>query len=415
MINRLLSLIGLKRIDDSHALAKMITAGYETDTGVSVTTKTALENPAVYTCVRILTNSVGMLPVAAYEKLNNARNEISNFRIHRLVSISPNEYQTAQEFWEMCVMHLALRGNFYAWKNVVNGELRELLPLNPAGVTPKWTDDRQIVYEVDFENGATNVYRTDEVFHVKLPSYDGLTGLSPIGWQRETIGLSIALQKHGARVFKNGTRLSGVLHTPEVIGDEGYKRIKESWDETYAGVENANKVAILEHGLQFQGLSMSNEDAQFLESRKYTATEIYGIYGVPPHLAGNLDRATFSNIEHQGQEFVVYALMPYLTRIESRVRFSLIEKKHQAKRYIKFNVGALVRGDMKARGEFYTRMIQNGAMSPNEIRALEEMNPRDGGDIYLTPINMAIDGKPVGDNAGEKGNDDTNQRLTAEG
>lgn len=408
MINRLLSLIGLKRIDDSHVLAKMIAAGYETDTGIQVTTKTALENPAVFTCIRILTNSVGMLPVTAYEKQNGARIEIPDTTIHRLVSIAPNEYQTSQEFWEMCVMHLALRGNFYAWKNVVSGELRELLPLNPSGVTPKWTADRQIVYEVKFENGTTNVLRASEVFHVKLPSYDGLTGLSPIGWQRETIGLSIALQKHGARVFKNGTRLSGVVYTPDELSDEAYKRIKESWDETYSGVENANKVAILEQGLKFQGLSMNNEDAQFLESRKLSSTEIYGIYGVPPHLAGNLDRATFSNIEHQGQEFVIYALMSYLTRIESRVRFSLIEKQHQAKRYIKFNVGGLVRGDMKARGEYYTRMIQNGAMSPNEIRALEEMNPREGGDIYLTPINMAIDGKPVSDNAGDKGNDDTN-------
>jgi HK97 family phage portal protein len=217
--------------------------------------------------------------------------------------------------------------------------------------------------------------------------------LSPVKQAKETLGLAMATEEHGARLFSNGAKPGGVLSTDQVLKDDSFDRIKASWDSAHSGVSNAHKVAILEGGLKWTQVGMSSEDSQFLETRNFQRSEIAGIYRVPPHMIGDLEHATFSNIEHLSLHFVANSLMPLLTRIEQRINFSLLSFKEQSKYYAKFTVNSLLRGDMASRAEFYTRMVQNGAMSPNEIRALEDMNPRTGGDIYLTPLNMAINGK----------------------
>lgn len=380
-------------IDSSQKLAEYLGAGYSSHSGVSVTPKNALKLSAVYSCIRVLAESTGMLPLRLYKREGESAHKAADHGLYRLLHVAPNDYMTAQEFKEMCVAHLMLRGNFYAWKNVVNGQVRELLPLQPDAVTVKQRENYDVVYTVRFLNGKESVLTSDDIFHVKLFSVDGLTGLSPVQQARETIGLAMATEEHGARLFSNGAKPGGVLSTDQVLKDESFDRIKASWNSAHEGVSNAHKVAILEGGLKWTQVGMSSEDSQFLQTRNFQRSEIAGIYRVPPHMIGDLKDATFSNIEQQSLDFVTNSLMPLLTRIEQRVNFSLLGFKEQSKYYAKFTVNSLLRGDMSSRSEFYTKMVQNGAMSPNEIRALEDMNPRTGGDIYLTPLNMAINGK----------------------
>jgi HK97 family phage portal protein len=211
----------------------------------------------------------------------------------------------------------------------------------------------------------------------------------------ESIGSSIAAEQHGAKLFANYAIPGGVLSTPQVLKKDSHQRIKDSWNEIHQGVENAHKVAILEAGVQWTKTGLTAEEAQFLETRKYSRSELAGIFRVPPHKIGDLDRSTNNNIEHQELEFYQDGILPYLTRIESRIRFSLLRPSDRSKFFAKFTVNGLLRADMAGRGQWYDSMVRNGAISPNEIRENEDMNPREGGDIYLTPSNMNVNGQPA--------------------
>ncbi|MCX4025114.1 phage portal protein [Spartinivicinus marinus] len=378
---------------DSHGLLQALGVGYETDTNITVTPESAMRCCTVFSCIRVLAESVGQLPLNYFVQQGEKRVKATGNRLYHLLKLSPNSYMTSQELWELCITHLCLRGNFYAYKNTVKGELRELLPLNPDNVEPKLLDDYTLVYDVTFANGSRDILTADQVFHVKGFSVDGIKGVSPISYARNAIGLGLATEKHGAKLFSNGARPGGILSTDQTLNDDVVKRVKQSWDDQYQGLDNAHKVAILEAGLKWVSVGMTSDDAQFLETRKYQRSEICGLFRVPPHMVGDLEKATFSNIEHQAQEFVVNALVPYLTRIEQRIQVSLIPEAKRASHFAKFNVNSLLRGDMKSRAEFYTKLQQTGSLSPNEIRALEDLDPRDGGDIYLTPMNMLINGK----------------------
>lgn len=384
-------------IDTPEKLLALLQGG-AAGAGVSVNTTRAMQYAAYASCVRVIAESVGMLPLFLYKQNGEQRVKARDHKLYRILNVKPNDYMTARQFWTMAGAHLAARGNFYALKNIVNGQVAELLPLPLGSVTPKLREDWTKVYQVTL-NGKPAVLSDREVMHIHVFSLDGISGLDPISYMRETLGEGIASDQQAGKQFANGAKLSGVLSTDGVLSDEAYKRIRESWDATYSGAVNAYKVAILEGGLKFSPITMTNEQAQFLELRKYKRSEIAGLFRVPPHKIGDLDRATFSNIEHQAQEFVTDCLMPYLTGIEAAVQVSLLPEREQDDHFVKFNVNALLRGDMAARAKFYHSLIQDGAISPNEIRELEDWNPREGGDIYLTPLNMAINGKPIdGDN-----------------
>lgn len=380
-------------IDSSDKLAALL-GGSASGSGVTVNATNAMRYSAFASCVRVIGESVGMLPLFLYRKKGRSREKDSSHSLYSILNVAPNSYMTAREFWTMAGVHLAARGRFYAWKNVVRGELRELLPLHPDSVTPKLREDWTLVYQVNFPNGRVAVLDQDEIFHVRVFSMDGINGLDPISYMRESLGEGIAGVAQGGSSFRNGSRLSGVLSTDGTLKDDAYERIRKSWNETYSGAENAFKVAILEAGLKFAPVSMTNEQAQFVASRKLTRSEMAGQFRMPPHKIGDLEHATFSNIEHQAQEFITDCLMPYLTAIEARVQVSLVPKNQQGDRFAKFNVNALLRGDMASRAAYWHTLIQDGAISPNEIREFEDWNPREGGDIYLTPMNMLIDGKP---------------------
>ena len=359
--------------------------------GVNVTPERAMLYAAVFACVKVLAESVGQLPLHLYERRGD-REKVKAIEhpLHRLLRLAPNSFQTAQEWSEWVVACLALRGNAYCQINRVRGRVFELVPIQPAAVTPKLVGG-EVVYSISTSSGPETL-PAREVLHLKLFPLDGLSGASPVQYAREAIGLGIATEEHGAGLFSRGASPGGVLESPKTLTKEAVERLRASWADRHGGSANSHRVAVLEDGLQWKAVTMPSKDAQFLETRKYQRSEIAGVFRVPPHMIGDLERATFSNIEHQSLDFVVHGLMPYLTRIEQRIALQLLTEEEQRTYFPKFNVAGLLRGDMQARSEFYTNMVSIGAMSPNEVRELEDLNQRDGGDIWLTPSNMLIDG-----------------------
>ncbi|EMM8062257.1 phage portal protein [Morganella morganii] len=372
----------------SSELSEMIGLTYDTYTGRRVSPQLAMQLTAVFSCVRVLAESVGMLPCSLYEQLDRGNRRAVRERLNKLLSTKPNNYMTPQEFWELLIACLCLRGNFYAYKVKALGEVVELLPLEPSSVTPKLNSKWEPEYQVTFPDGKRDTLTQDDIWHVRIFTLDGLTGLSPIAYAKQAVGLGLATEEHGSRLFGNGAVTSGVLQTDQYLKDDAYERLKTDFENRHQGLANAHKPMILEMGLKWQQISMTSEDAQFLETRKFQLEEICRIFRVPLHMIQNTDRATFNNIENLGIGFINYSLVPYLTRIEQRINVGLVKPSKQGVFYAKFNTGALLRGDMKSRFDAYATGINWGIYSPNECRELEELNPRDGGDIWLTPMNM---------------------------
>jgi HK97 family phage portal protein len=346
----------------------------------------------VYACIKVLAESVGMLPIDI--NLNNGGDRTPvDSGAQRVIAIQPNQFQTAQEYWEMVIHHLCVAGNHYSIKNVVRGELRELLPLDPFGVKVDVKSYSEVVYEVNELDSSGNksqkTYSSDQIFHVPLMSMDGFVGLSPITQAQSTFESSKLMETFWAKLFKNLVRPSGILSTDGSLTQPQLDMVKSQWDQ-YKGAENVGATPVLQGGLKWIQTQLSSVDAQFIEGKKLTRAQICGIFRVPPHMVGDLEHATFSNIESQGIQFVQYSLAPYLTRIENRVAMSLLKQPARGTLSMKFNTNALMRGDSKARSEFYTKMWNVGAYNSNEIRALEDQPPRaDGqGDVYMSPANM---------------------------
>ncbi|WP_313317830.1 phage portal protein [Pseudomonas sp.] len=374
-------------IDTSEKLAQALGAGYETASGQRVTTTTALQQLVVFNCVRVLSESIGMLPCRLMKQTENVRLPATGHRLYPLLSMAPNGYMTAQEFWEMLVACLCLRGNFYAYKVEALGNVVELLPLNPDIVQPKLNDDWTVEYKVDFKTGQKTLSQK-EIWHVRLFTLDGLHGLNPIAYARQTLGLGQAMDAHAGKLFTNGAVTSGVLRTEQTLTDDAFARLKEEFQGEHMGVANAYKPMILEMGLDWKPISLNAQDTQFIESKRMTEAQICGLFRVPPHLVANMDKMTLNNVEQMGMNFVNYSLVPIITRIEHRVQVGLLNAKDRLTHYAKFNAGALMRGDLKGRYEAYAKGIQWSILCPNECRDLEDMNPREGGDVYLTPLNM---------------------------
>ncbi|TKI02673.1 phage portal protein [Martelella alba] len=369
-------------------LAEISGLSYDTYTGKRVSSQKAMRLTAVFGCIRVLAESIGMLPCNIYKTTDKGKEKAVSERLYKLLSLKPNDYMTPQEFWELLVTCLCLRGNFYAYKVKALGEVVELLPLDPGCVQPKLNSQWQPVYQVTFPDGSTDVLGQDDIWHVRILTLDGLVGLNPIAYAREAISLGLATEEHGSRLFSNGAVTSGVLQTEQTLTDEAYARLRKDFEERHTGLGNAHRPMILEMGLEWKAMGLNAEDSQFLETRKFQLEEICRIYRVPMHMVQNTDRATFSNIESLGIGFINYSLVPYLTRIEQRINIGLIQESKQGTYYAKFNTGALLRGDMKSRFDSYATAINWGMYSPNDCLELEDRNPRPGGDVYLTPMNM---------------------------
>jgi HK97 family phage portal protein len=374
-----------------------------TAAGISVTPDKAMRLSAVFACVRILSSAMASLPLNIYQKTAEGRESAINSPYQALLHDRPNRWQTSFEYREMRAGHVLLRGNAYS--QIVyrgDGSVAELIPLHPDKVRPFWTPGGGIAYEYQPEDGPKTILLQNEISHLRGFSSDGLKGLSPIEYMRETVGLTMAAEEFGARYFGNGTVAGGVLEHPQALGDVAYDRLKRDLSAQQGGIGNAHKPMILEEGMKWQALSVPPDQAQFLETRKFQVSEIARIFGVPPHMIGDVEKSTSwgTGIEQQGIGFVVYSLRPWLVRDEQTIKRDLLNTRTTRQLYAEYNVEGLMRGDSAGRAAFYKEMWGIGAYSINDIRAKENDNPIDGGDAHYVPMNyMDIDAAPQDPNA----------------
>ena len=380
-----------------HSLAAIFGLNSNTYAGPAVTESSALTFSAVYGCVRILSESVAMLPLLTYRKLaNGGKEKATDVALYNLLHRAPNPEMTSFEFRETLISHVALWGNGYAeieWSG--SGRPLALWPLNPARMQ---VERRQgnLVYLYELPGGQTATLPSWRVHHVRGLSSNGVVGYSPIRLAMQSIGVGLALEEYGARFFGNGARPGGVLKHPGVLSDGAYKRLKESWSAENEGLSNAHRLKILEEGLDYEAIGIPPNEAQFLESKQFQINEIARWFRVPPHMLADLTRATFSNIEEQGLEFVIYTLGPWLTRHEQAIERDLLTEAERQTLFVEYLVNGLLRGNITSRFQAYQLALQGGWLNPNEVRSLENMNPYDGGDTYLQPLNMAPAGQMRG-------------------
>ena len=319
----------------------------------------------------------------------------------------------------MLMAHVVLRGNGYAEIIPSAGNpVAELIPLHPDRVRPFWAPDMTVAYEYQPLDGPSRIILGSEMFHVRGLGVDGLSGLNPIRLHRETIGEDFAAQEYSARFWANDATPSGVLKIPGTLDDEAGQRLRKSWERQQTGV-NRHRPALLEDGLEYEAIGLTREDAQYVESRKFNGVQIARMFRIQPHMIGILDRATFSNIEAQGIEFVVYTMGPWLRRWEQATRRDLFTVASRRTHFSEFLVDGLLRGDRKARGEFYKSGIINGWLTRNEVRRRENLNPIKGLDEPLVPVNMTLSdalAKMVEDKIDDDAGDDTSpQRSNGKG
>ncbi len=366
--------------------------------GKRVNERTAMQMTAVYSCVRILSEAVAGLPLHLYRYTESGGKEKAvDLQLYRLLHDQPNPEQTSFIFRETLMTHLLLWGNAYA-QIIRNGrgEVVALYPLMPDRMTVDRDENGHLYYEYlvsqdeahAFKEGTVQLSPRD-VLHIPGLGFDGLVGYSPIAMAKNAIGMAIACEEYGAKFFANGAQPSGVLEHPGTLKDPA--KIRESWNSTFGGSQNANKVAVLEEGMKYSPISIAPEQAQFLETRKFQIDEIARIFRVPPHMVGDLDKSSFSNIEQQSLEFVTYTLDPWICRWEQSIVKSLLSDEEKKTLFVKFNVDGLLRGDYQSRMQGYAVARQNGWMSANDIRELENLDripESEGGDLYLINGNM---------------------------
>ena len=368
----------------------------------------ALRFAAVYACVRVLSESIAQLPLKMYKRNKDGRSPASDHILAGLLHDAPNECMSAFNFWEGMMASLVLWGNAYALRDQDGaGRPTALWLLDPSKVVPRKMPGGSVVYDVYSELG-NKTYMREEVFHVPGLGFDGIKGRSVVRMAHESISQGMAASEYAGRFFENDATPRGVLETDSVFKDATVvDRLRKSWNDIYQGAENAHKVAILEQGLKFKPLTVNPEDAQLLETRKFNRSEVAGVFRVPLHMIGDLEKATFSNIEHQSIEFVKFSLSPWMKRIEQSINLQLLIPSERKRYFAEFVADGMLRGDVKSRYESYEVGIRSGWLSINEVRGMENLAPLDkGGDehwlqMQMQPISKAIEK--------EGGNDEGNQ------
>ena len=365
--------------------------------GKRVNERSAMQMTAVYSCVRILSEAVASLPLHVYKYTETGTAKATEHPLYTILHDEPNPEMTSFVFRETLMTHLLLWGNAYA--QVIRngrGDVIGLYPLMPDRMTVDRDDKGRLYYEymVSGDDAPINKKSTvrlspSDVLHIPGLGFDGLVGYSPIAMAKNAIGLAIATEEYGSKFFANGAAPSGVLEHPGTLKDPA--RIRESWQQTFGGSANSNKIAVLEEGMKYTPISISPEQAQFLETRKFQINEIARIFRVPPHMVGDLEKSSFSNIEQQSLEFVKYTLDPWVSRWEQSIARALFSADEKKRYYVKFNLDGLLRGDYQSRMNGYAIGRQNGWMSANDIRELENLDripEEEGGDLYLINGNM---------------------------
>ena len=357
--------------------------------GMRVSADSAMRLAAVYACVRILSETMASLPLVVYRaRADGGKDRVTDHWLYRLLGKKPNRYQNPFEWREMLQGHLALRGNAFC-QILANGrgEITELIPVHPDRVRMELLAEGDYRYRIQNQTGHELVLPRGEVWHLRGLSSDGLLGLSPIELSRESLGMALAAQDYGARFFNNDAKpTGGWIEFPGNFKDNEAKRVfRESYQAAQSGA-NRGKVLVLENGMKFHEVGVTNKDAQFLELRKFQITDIARLFRVPPHMIADLDRATFSNIEQQSLEFVMHTMTPWAERWEASIEADLMLDGDQLE--IEFDFANLMRGDAASRSAYYQSGIQNGWLTRNEARIAENLNPIKGLDQPLRPLNM---------------------------
>lgn len=368
-----------------------------TSAGVSVTPISAMQHTAVWGCINILSQSIAVLPLSLYKRETKNKRLVSskayNHPLFSLLHDEPNSDMTSFSWRVSAMVHLGVRGNHYSQIIRNNGgKVVGIYPLIPENMKIVRLGSGVLAYLYTSSQYGEVPLSSDEVLHFKGMTLDGIVGMNPIEHNRNTIGLSMAMEEFGGTYFKNGANGGGVLQTDKSLSQDAFDRLKSDWGSKYAGLVNANKPIILEEGLKWEKLAISNEDSQFLQSRKFQKSDIASIYRIPPHMVNEMDKATFGNIEHQSMQFVIDAIMPWVVSMEQEMNRKLLSKSEKANHYIKFNLAALLRGDTTTRYTAYGAGIKDGWMTRNEAREMEDMNPLDGLDDPLYPLNMTKEG-----------------------
>lgn len=361
----------------------------QSTSGKRVNEKTAMTMSAVYSCVRILSETLASLPLHIYEVSDAGTSKAIKHPLYNVLHDEPNAEMTSFIFRETLMTHLLLWGNAYA-QIIRNGkgEVLALYPLMPDKIKVDRSESNDIIYTYQSSDGKKVTLSSQDILHIPGLGFDGLVGYSPIAMAKNAIGMAIATEEYGAKFFANGATPSGILEHPGTVKNP--QAVRESWNQGFSG-SNSHKVAVLEEGMKYTPISIAPNEAQFLETRKFQINEIARIFRVPPHMVGDLEKSSFSNIEQQSLEFVKYTLDPWVSRWEQAMTRRLLTQSEKGRYTIKFNVDGLLRGDYESRMNGYAIGRQNGWMSANDIRELENLDKipsEQGGDLYLVNGNM---------------------------
>lgn len=360
------------------------------DTGSkNVTADGAMKISAVWRCVNLISGGVATLPLDLKRRTGDRRIDADDHPLWQLLRRKPNRWQTPAEFMRMLQASVLLRGNGYAYKVYSRNQVIELIPLNADNVEVKQERDLSLTYTVTLPSGVRTLLKQSDVLHLRGLTMDGVTGLSVLTHAREAMALAISTESHAGSLFNNGTRVGGILKHPGQLKKEGQEALRESLEYYRAGAAREGRDLILEEGMEYQRMTMTSVDAQFIQTRVQSLAEIGMYFGVPLHLIGLNDKASSwgTGIEQMGIGFVTYTMQDWFTMWEQAIARDLIGDK-EPDIYAKFNSAALLRGDTKARYDAYATGRQWGWLSSNDIRALEDMNPIENGDDYLVPLNM---------------------------
>ncbi|WP_247907420.1 phage portal protein [Streptococcus anginosus] len=369
-----------------------------TTSGKTVNERTALQTTAVYACVRILSETIASLPLHVYRYTEGGKTKDTEHALYTLLHDEPNPDMTSFVFLETLMSHLLIWGNAYSQiLRDRSGQVIGLYPLLPDQMSVHRSEKGKLFYvynrfeedNPNFQEKGSIVLSQEEVLHIPGLGFDGLIGYSPIALAKNAVGMTLACEEYGASFFGNGANPGGVLEHPGILKDPA--KVRDSWNAVYQGTRNAHKVAVLEEGMSYKQIGIPPEEAQFLETRKFQINEIARLFRIPPHMVGDLEKSSFSNIEQQSLEFVKYTLDPWVVRFEQALKKSLLLPEEKKTHFIKFNVDGLLRGDYQSRMNGYAIGRQNGWLSTNDIRKLEELNPippEEGGDLYLINGNM---------------------------
>lgn len=371
-------------------LAEFLRGGLTSESGAIFTPEGALRVTTAYRCANILSSAIKSMPLDFKRRVDpKTRVDADNHPLWNVLQIKPNSWQTPSEFKSMMQLGVLLRGNGYALKVRSLGKIIGLIPLLPSCVDVKQNADLSLTYKYTSPRSGITVDLTQaDIFHLRGMSLDGIRGLSVIGQAAEELGLSIQAAKYAAKIFKNGAVPGGVLKHPNSLTEPEINRLKASLEE-FRGADNAQKLLLLEDGMLYERIAMTSVDAQLLQIMELTQYDIAMRFGVPPHLIGLTTKTTSwgSGIEQIGSAFVAYTLQDYLTMWAESIRRDLLGND-DPKVYVRFNPAGLIRGDIKTRYAAYAVGRQWGWLSVNDIREKEDMDPIDGGDVYLQPTNM---------------------------